>query len=60
MVEFPFVVSGWGDMELEENVVLCIEPRVEIPGVGRMCIERELAITQGGPEILTHCPTQFW
>ncbi len=60
VVELPFVVSGWADIQLKENMVLCIEPRIEIAGVGTMCVEQELVVTQDGPEMLTGRPSQFW
>jgi Xaa-Pro dipeptidase len=41
------------DIELQENMVLTVEPGIYIPGVGGVRIEDDVLIKKDGPEILT-------
>ena len=46
------------DDVLEPGMVLCIEPRLKVDGVGNACVEEEVAVTADGPERLTVTPYQ--
>ena len=42
-------------MKLEQNMVLCLEPGIFVPGVGGAAIEDMVIVTADGCEILTKC-----
>ncbi len=44
------------DDVLEPGMVLCIEPRLKVDGVGNACAEEEVAVTAGEPDRLTVTP----
>ena len=58
-VEAPYLVAEetW---RLEESMVLCIEPKVSLPGEFGCSIEQEVIIRADGPEVITHFPTRLW
>lgn len=58
-VEFPLIQKGIQD-ELEEGMVLCIEPGLSVPKVAGACIEEEIIVRANGPELITHAPTRPW
>ncbi|MBN1861690.1 MAG: aminopeptidase P family protein [Candidatus Thermoplasmatota archaeon] len=46
-------------MELQENMVLTVEPGVYLPGVGGVRIEDDILIKKNGVELLTKSPRVF-
>lgn len=46
-------------MELQENMVLTVEPGVYIPGVGGIRIEDDILVKKDGMEVLTKSPRTF-
>jgi Xaa-Pro dipeptidase len=46
-------------MELQENMVLTVEPGVYLPGVGGVRIEDDIRIKKEGIELLTRSPREF-
>jgi Xaa-Pro dipeptidase len=42
-------------MKLQENMVLCLEPGLFVPGIGGAAVEDEVIVTTSGCEILTKC-----
>jgi Xaa-Pro aminopeptidase len=52
-MEWPLLAPG--DV-LEPGMVLCVEPRLKVAGVGNACVEEEVAVTEGEPERLTVTP----
>jgi Xaa-Pro aminopeptidase len=55
-MEWPLL--GPGDV-LRPGMVLCIEPRLRVAGVGNACVEEEVAVTEGEPDRLTVTPVQL-
>jgi Xaa-Pro dipeptidase len=45
---------------LEENMVLAIEPKVSLPGIGVVGIENTVLVGADGTEVLTRCPEDFY
>ena len=35
-------------------------PGIHVPGVGGVCVEQEILVTEGRPEVITHTPTRLW
>ena len=58
-VEEPYLLPGV-DMELEEGMVLCLEPGIYIPEWGGCSIEEEVIITAKGAEQITDLPARLW
>ncbi|MBI3469657.1 MAG: aminopeptidase P family protein [Planctomycetes bacterium] len=58
-VEAPYLVAedSW---PLEQSMVLCIEPKVSLPGEFGCSIEQEVIVRPDGPEVITHFPTRLW
>lgn len=48
------------DDVLAPGMVLCLEPRLLVAGVGNACVEQEVAVTADGPELLTVTPPVLW
>lgn len=53
--EFPFIAKGQ-KLELAENMVIALEPKVIFPGKGVVGIENTFQVTQNGLERLTRFP----
>lgn len=51
----PFIAAGMKET-LVENMVLAIEPKVALPGIGVVGIEDTVLVTADGMELLTTCP----
>ncbi|MBS1879169.1 MAG: aminopeptidase P family protein [Actinobacteria bacterium] len=54
--EPPFLVPG-SSFELEQGMILTIEPNAFFPGVGRLVLEDDIVVTAGGAEQLSTKPT---
>lgn len=52
--EPPFIAPKMEQL-LEENMVIAIEPKVALAGVGVVGIEDTVVVKQNGPELLTPC-----
>lgn len=52
--EPPFIAPKM-ERQLEENMVVALEPKVALDGVGVVGIEDTVVIKQAGPELLTPC-----
>ena len=52
-MEWPLLQPG--DV-LRSGMVLCIEPRLKVDGVGNACVEEEVAVTAAEPDLLTVTP----
>ena len=48
------------DQELQEGMVLCIEPGITVPAEGAVIIEQMIAVTRDGAEVLNALPTNMW
>jgi Xaa-Pro dipeptidase len=46
--------------EIKENMVIAIEPKVSLPGIGVVGIEDTVLVTSDGATILTDCPQNFY
>ena len=42
-------------MKLQENMVLCYEPGLFVPGVGGAAVEDEVIVTRDGCQVLSRC-----
>ena len=58
-VEPPFVTPD-DTTELQPGMVLCIEPKFRIEGVGGASIEYEVIVTDGEPEVITKLSGKQW
>ncbi len=58
-VEPPFITAE-DETVLCEGMVLCIEPKLVLPGVGGASIEYEVIVTSAGPEVITELPGRQW
>ena len=58
-VEEPTLLPGVAT-PLLPGMVLCVEPGIQIPGVGGVCVEQEILVTEGTPEVITHAPIRLW
>jgi Xaa-Pro aminopeptidase len=58
-VEPPLLVKGDGT-PLQPGMVLCIEPGINIPDVGGACIEEEIIVTKGAPEVISRFEPRQW
>jgi len=56
--EPPYIAEGH-DYPLEENVTLCLEPKMVIPGLGAIGIENTYLVTQEGLKPLTVIPEEL-
>ena len=52
-------LSPDSDTDLQENMVLTVEPGVYIPGFGGVRIEDDIRVTKNGIELLTKSPREF-
>lgn len=57
--ERPFI-APWDDMELEERMVISIEPGIYIPGLGGMRVEQNYFIWSDGAESLSQVPLELF
>lgn len=48
------------ETELQEGMVLCIEPGIAIPGQGAIIIEQMVAVGPTGAEVLNQLPMNMW
>jgi Xaa-Pro dipeptidase len=48
------------DVELQEGMVLCIEPGITVPGQGAIIIEQMVAVGSSGAEVLNDLPINVW
>ena len=53
--EPPFLAPGMKDL-IAEDMVIAIEPKVGLPGIGIVGIEDTIVVKNGAPQILTTCP----
>lgn len=51
---------GDGPVPLAEDMVVCIEPGLYVPGLGGLRLENVIHITAEGPVELTRSPLQLW
>jgi Xaa-Pro aminopeptidase len=56
--EFPFLNAGQ-TLELQENMVIALEPKLIFPGRGVVGIENTHVVTKGGLEQLGHYPGEI-
>jgi Xaa-Pro aminopeptidase len=56
--EPPFIASGMEQL-LEENMVVAIEPKVALAGIGVVGIEDTVVIKRTGCQLLTPCSKEF-
>ncbi|MGE5581366.1 MAG: M24 family metallopeptidase [Bacillota bacterium] len=56
--EPPFLAPKW-EYTLAEGMVVAVEPKVSLPGVGVVGIEDTLVITATGGQKITVCPNEF-
>lgn len=56
--EPPYLAPGMTD-PLEAGMVIALEPKVALPGVGVIGIEDTIALTDSGVRVLTTCPPDF-
>lgn len=56
--EPPFLAPKWAD-RLEAGMVVALEPKVAIPGVGVVGIEDTLVVRESGAQWITTCPKEF-
>jgi Xaa-Pro aminopeptidase len=52
--EEPRIVP-YNDMQIEEDMVLAVEPAIYRPGFGGMRLEDVFVVRANGNELLTHC-----
>jgi Xaa-Pro aminopeptidase/Xaa-Pro dipeptidase len=57
--EHPYLLPGV-TRELVENMVLCIEPGINIPDVAGCSIEQEVVVTPHGGRVITETPVVWW
>ena len=53
MAEFPMAIPEWEDMPLEKDMIICIAPKVELPGKDPFCCMDTYVVTDSGCERLT-------
>lgn len=58
-VEEPYLLPGV-TTPLLPGMALCVEPGIHVPGVGGVCVEQEILVTEERPEVITHTPTRLW
>jgi Xaa-Pro aminopeptidase len=58
-MEPPLLMTG-DTTPLEPGMVLCVEPTIHIPDVGGACVEEEIVVTDGPPEVLTTFEARWW
>lgn len=56
--EPPFIAAKMEQL-LEENMVVAIEPKVALAGIGVVGIEDTVVVKQEGLQLLTTCPKEF-
>ncbi len=54
--------AGMSDEELllRQNMVICVEPGITLPGEGAVILEQMVLITAAGAEPLTRLPLELW
>lgn len=57
--EYPFIARGLS-MELKENMVVAIEPKFLIPGIGAVGLENTYLITEKGGLVLTDAEEELF
>ncbi|MBI4277956.1 MAG: aminopeptidase P family protein [Armatimonadetes bacterium] len=58
-MEGPMLAMG-DKTELRPGMVICVEPGINIPDVGGACIEEQIVITDGAPEVLSRFEPRQW
>jgi Xaa-Pro dipeptidase len=58
-MEPPLLAAGDGT-PLRPGMVICVEPGINIPDVGGACIEEEIIITDGEPEVISRFEPRQW
>jgi Xaa-Pro dipeptidase len=58
-VEEPYLLPGVAT-PLRPGMALCVEPGIYVPELGGVCVEQEILVTEGRPEVITHAPTRLW
>lgn len=56
--ELPLLASGL-KYPIETNMVIAVEPKVALPGVGVIGIEDTIVVKNNGIDVLTICPKEF-
>ncbi|MGQ0568982.1 MAG: M24 family metallopeptidase, partial [Armatimonadota bacterium] len=58
-MEPPMLAMG-DRTPLQPGMALCVEPGINIPEVGGACIEEEIIITDGAPEVISRFEPRQW
>ena len=58
-MEPPLLAPG-DRTQLRPGMVICVEPGINIPDVGGACIEEEIVITDGEPEVISRFEPRQW
>ncbi len=58
-MEPPLLAMG-DRTPLRPGMVICVEPGINIPDVGGACIEEQILITDGAPEVLSRFEPRQW
>ncbi len=59
MDEPPTLMKGLTD-PLQENMVLCVEPKLIVPRWGAVDLEEMVVVKKGAPEIISPVSSQLW
>ncbi|MEO0278001.1 MAG: Xaa-Pro peptidase family protein [candidate division WOR-3 bacterium] len=57
--EYPFIAKGFS-MELKENMVVAIEPKIFLPEIGAVGIENTYLVTSKGGVVITDAPEELF
>jgi Xaa-Pro aminopeptidase len=57
--ENPWLTTGQ-TVQIEPGMVICLEPSVQSPELGRISLEDTVVVTASGIEVLNQCPRAFW